>query len=212
MRRLRKDEQVEYWSNWVFAYSSGNRRRLPAIRVISKSNGPDQRQFFVEVKGPDWQSELAPAELRGTRKTQGKWVDLEGRAVGITTSPFDVIRRNAIKKFTPTRSNLIVIVDDLFVSPAQARGVVEGGVEEFFREPDVDVIGGILFVKADYFEGRIDYFINFYENPVSLETCRLPSNAVQKLVEISELQRADRDGRYPSPLAGLLNEAQTIDS
>jgi hypothetical protein len=167
---------------------------------------PGAPPIFVEVKGPDWQSELSTAELRSPRKAQGKWVDLEARAVSPTASPLDVTQRNALKKFSRTRANLVAIVDDLFVSPAQARGVIEGSIREFFLKPEVGVLGGILFVTPDYIAGQIRYFINFYENPLASQPCQLPATLVRNLVEISELQRADRSARMSSPLTGSLEE------
>ena len=145
-------------------------------------------------------------ELRGARKGKGKWVHLEARAVGLTQSPFDVIRRNALKKLTLTRPNLVVVVDDLFVSPAQARGLIDGKVTDFFLEPEVVALGGILFITPDYIDGRIRYFINFYENSLALRPCQLAPGAVQKLREISELQNQDRIGRSFSPISGLFNK------
>lgn len=166
---------------------------------------PPSTAIFVEVKGPDWQSELSPSELRGERKGRGKWVDLEGRSVSPTDSAFDVIRRNALKKFTGLRPNLVVIVDDLFVSPAQARGVIDEKVVEFFREPDVAVLGGILFITLDYVNGQIRYFVNFYENSQPLPTCQLPAGASAELRSISELQNEYRFGRSFSPLSRFFN-------
>lgn len=57
------------------------------------------------------------------RKALVKYVDGEGRAASPVQIPFKVIRDNALKKFTDDRPNMVVVVDDLMISPAEARGV-----------------------------------------------------------------------------------------
>lgn len=79
---------------------------------IGISTPPD---IFVEVKSPGWESELTAQEIAASRAKQDKYPGIEGRAV----APWRNIRaaiRKAYPKFGPSRQNLLVIADDLFVN------------------------------------------------------------------------------------------------
>jgi hypothetical protein len=150
----------------------------------------DPTPIFIEVKAPDWQGELSEDE-RPQRKTLGKHVDAEARAVSPIEMPFQVIRNNALKKFTDDQPNLVVIVDDLFDSPASARGVIEGYVDEFFHDPETARVGGILFLCPQCPVGRpVSYSSNFYHNPAALDRCRLPKAVITILSNRAEQDAA----------------------
>ena len=44
----------------------------------------DGEPLFIEVKGPGWEGELSPEEIRSGRQHLPKYVNAEGRAVGPT--------------------------------------------------------------------------------------------------------------------------------
>ena len=135
----------------------------------------DGKLIFVEVKAPDWQGELSPEEKTGARKVQGKSVDLEGRYVDPLSQPLTVITNNALPKLTPDRPNLIVIADDLFLSPVSVPFLAHR-MDEFLKRPENACIGGVLFFVAEWCGGEIEYLIRFHENKAAYKTCRIPSN------------------------------------
>jgi len=128
---------------------------------VSWRGGPP---IFVEVKAPDWQGELSTHEKTGARKAQGKHVNLEGRWTDPLEQPLSVMEKNAIPKLTPDRPNLIVIADDLFISPVGAPHL-EGRMRSFLARPESACVGGVLFFKAECHRGEIEYTIRFHENP-----------------------------------------------
>ena len=141
--------------------------------------------IFVEVKGPDWegefQSEMEKEEFL-ERKSLGKYVDGEARAASPVQIPFTVIRDNALKKFADDRPNMAVVVDDMMLSPADARGVIDGQVEAFFREPATTRLGAILFLLPEFPAGSASRYVsNFYDNAAALVPCQLPKAAVAVL-------------------------------
>jgi hypothetical protein len=150
--------------------------------------------IFVEVKGPDWEGEFE-AELEKKeffkRKALGKYVDGKSRAVSPIQIPFIVIKENALKKFSDDRPNLVVIVDDLLDSPADARGVIEGYVATFFENVEVKRLGGVLFLKPETVWGRpAHYLSNLYDNPNAFTACRLPVAAIEILTAAAERDAA----------------------
>jgi hypothetical protein len=150
--------------------------------------------IFAEVKAPDWEGELTPEERAAGRKQQGKFLHAEARAVGLALGPLQVIRNNALKKFSVDRPNLVVVVDNLFASPADARGVMEWQIDEFFQDARTQYLGGILFLLVDCPAGRaVRYISNFYENAAAVSNCRIPEPAVRVL-----LARAERDAAIMS--------------
>jgi hypothetical protein len=76
----------------------------------------DTDPTFLEVKCPSWEGELEKKEIQAGRTEQPKYISAEGR-------PIDPVERviyavgKVLPKFSPDRTNLVVVVDDLFVSP-----------------------------------------------------------------------------------------------
>lgn len=104
--------------------------------------GPAGVDVFTEVKGPGWESELSKEEINRGRQRQKKHLYCEPRA----TQPYRAIRLSVDKaygKFPPDTPNLLVIVDDLFISLAE-------GTNEFANAALYDVGGGGYFTTADY--------------------------------------------------------------
>lgn len=169
--------------------------------------------IFVEVKAPDWEGEFE-GELEKEeffkRKSLGKYVDGEGRAASPVEIPFRVIRENALKKFADDRPNLAVVVDDLMMSPADARGIIDGQVREFFREPATARLGGILFLLVERPVGSaVSYVSNFYDNPDALVPCQLSKPAVTTLTDRAEQDSAMLDAealRWSEDRQGALEE------
>jgi len=144
------------------------------------------KAIFVEVKSPDWESELSSEEQRGQRKSYGKYVHAEVRITNPLEIPLRIIHTNVLPKLSDDRSNLVVFVDDLFSSPADAHEVIDGAIDEFFATNEAKRIGGILFLIAETIWGRpVRYISNFYPNPHALEGCRLPQSVLDLLARRS---------------------------
>ncbi|MBI4493211.1 MAG: hypothetical protein HY690_10515 [Chloroflexi bacterium] len=67
------------------------------------------------MKSPRWEGELAE-ETRAKRKEHPKYINAESRAIGPVERVVYVVRK-ALPKLSPARVNVVVVVDDLFVSP-----------------------------------------------------------------------------------------------
>ena len=89
----------------------------------------DTEPIFVEVKAPGWESELTQRERLGSRKDLPKNINLEPRAIAPHERVVYAVLK-ALPKFAENRANLVVVHDDLFVSPLEfpmdhLRAVVE---------------------------------------------------------------------------------------
>jgi hypothetical protein len=171
----------------------------------------DTGPIFVEIKGPDWQGELSDSEKMGERKTQLKYLDMEARFVDPASQVLKVIESNAIPKFSRDRSNLVVIVDDLFISPVGLPGL-ESQVQAELARAEFAILGGVLFLKADWWAGSIEYRIQFVSNPNALSQCALPFPVTEGFLASSQHDEQQRVRRYSeaSPFkAWLLNEARS---
>jgi hypothetical protein len=74
---------------------------------------------------------------------QEKYIDIEGDAVGSHLTAMDVVRRNALPKLTDQTPNLVVVVDDLNVTPVGLLRLA-AYVEREFSNPDHGVDGQSL--------------------------------------------------------------------
>lgn len=157
----------------------------------------ESASIFTEVKAPDWEGELTPEERISGRKQQGKFLHAEARVVGLALPAIQVIRGNALKKFGFDRPNLAAVVDDLFMSPADARGVMEWQIDQFFQETKTQCLGGILFLSVDCPVGRaVRYISNFYENPSAVSKCKIPEAAARLLIGCAERDAAMMESEW----------------
>ncbi|MFQ5729708.1 MAG: hypothetical protein ACE5GN_05045 [Waddliaceae bacterium] len=72
--------------------------------------------LFLEVKCPRWEGELEENERQSGRKEQHKYLNAEVRSMGPVERVVYVVRK-ALPKFDTANVNLVVVVDDLFLSP-----------------------------------------------------------------------------------------------
>ena len=77
--------------------------------------GPDKRRVFVEVKGPEWESEVPKDELKAGRSRQPKYIDMEGQSIPPRYKSIQFAVDKAYKKFRDDTPNLLVIADHLFI-------------------------------------------------------------------------------------------------
>jgi len=115
--------------------------------MVSLPGSPD---IFVEVKHPGWQGEyrhrriaemgkLTPQQEEQcvARMKQGKYLAADGGRVAPHVAAMDVVRRNALPKLTDQCPNLVIVVDDLQVSPVGLPSLADL-VEREFSDPDHD--------------------------------------------------------------------------
>ena len=175
---------------------------------------------FVEVKQPGWQGERLPRRVADSRALtpearerclarmkQEKYINLEGGAVGSHLAAMDVVRRNALPKLTDKMPNLVVVVDDLSVTPVGLPGLPLY-VEREFAKPDHDPddhddvftferLGGVFFLQPEANNSqRIDYRADFVENPGALPSCALPPAVAAVLTRLREDSRLRVERRY----------------
>lgn len=74
--------------------------------------------IFVEVKAPDWEGELTVRERQAGRKEHPKYINAEARAVAPEEAVVYAMSK-AVPKCPANRANLLVVDDDLFVSPIE---------------------------------------------------------------------------------------------
>lgn len=138
---------------------------------------------------------------------QDKYINGEGGAVSSHIKAMDVVRRNALPKLTDRIPNLVVVVDDLRVSPVGLPSLSDY-VQHEFVNPDHDPddpddrftyerLGGVLFL---YPEGNndeaIDYRVDFVVNPAVLPSCALPASVIDVLSRMRKESRARRKKLY----------------
>ena len=162
---------------------------------VQWNDGPE---VMVEVKAPDWQGELNEVEQRGDRKILGKYVDGEVRSVNSLAQPADVIRRKAVPKLTGTQPNLVVIADDLFISPVTSP-CLGGRIDALLAEPKNNVVGGVMLFRATEERSEIEYSIRFFPNPNASPVCRIPLDVAEGLARSSRNDEIKHLSRYRGP-------------
>jgi hypothetical protein len=196
---------------------------------------PGSADIFVEVKHPGWQGEHWPrrtAEMRRltaqqreqcvARMKQDKCLHGDGGPVAPHVAAMDVVRRNALPKLTDRCPNLVIVVDDLQVSPAGLPSLADL-VEREFSDPDHDPddpddvltyerLGGVLFLLPEYEDYKtIHYCTDFVQNTGALPRCALPppvSDLLSRMREESRLRVERKWADVPS-LFDILGRGQS---
>jgi hypothetical protein len=181
---------------------------------------PDSPDIFVEIKQPGWQGEQIPRrvaeretlskedrERRFARIKQEKHLDMEGGAVGSHLVALDVVRRNALPKLTDRCPNLVIVIDDLRVTPVGLPSLTTF-VEREFTRPDHDPddpedvftyerLGGLLFLQPEADNDQsIKYRADFVQNVNAIPTCALPPTANSLFVQMREESRRNREEQF----------------
>jgi len=112
----------------------------------------------------------------------------------------DVVRRNALPKLTDRCPDLVVVVDDLKVTPVELPGLAEL-VEREFANPDhgrsdpedlfaYERLGGVLFLHPAPENSQMIYYrADFVQNPGALPACALPPDVGALLWQMREDSR-----------------------
>ena len=136
--------------------------------------GPLKVDTFVEVKSPGWEGQLSGAEHKAGRSKQPKYLNGEVRSIASWERiQFEVDK--AYEKFSPDKPNLLVIVDDLFVSLKygieihakralyeRAYGTHEAGC---FSSSDYQNLGGVGIFWVENNPKEISYEMKLFLNP-----------------------------------------------
>lgn len=181
---------------------------------------PGSPLIFVEVKQPGWQGEhkprrvaemgaLSPEEKQQCfdRMKQDKYLNGEGGAVAPHVAAMDVVRRNALPKLTDQCPNLVIVVDDLRLTPVGLPGL-DYLVEREFSNPDHDPddpddvftyerLGGMLFLHLEPENSNtIYYYADFVENSAALPRCALPPPVRALLSQMRDVSRLKCQQQY----------------
>jgi hypothetical protein len=140
---------------------------------------PSGEEVFVEVKSPGWESELKKEELKAGRAKQEKNRDNEGRSIA-TYKAIQCAIQKAYKKFDADSHNLLVIVDDLFVSLAESpdmfarKALYESG--GFFSSNAFENLGGVGIFWIDQNSEQLFYRMELFINDYALPTSAIPES------------------------------------
>ncbi|HMX42780.1 MAG TPA: hypothetical protein PKB12_03590 [Elusimicrobiota bacterium] len=140
-------------------------------------------EIYCEVKSPGWESELTDEEKKSTRKEKPKYINAEARSF----APWLAIR-SAVKKATPKfingKQNLVIVNDDLFISPASldyqsqhnvdialrySGSTIYGGEKGLFCQDAYRIVGGVLLIQSQCRSDGIHRLCRLELNPNASE-------------------------------------------
>ncbi|MDP2605534.1 MAG: hypothetical protein Q8S00_23580 [Deltaproteobacteria bacterium] len=124
----------------------------------------ESEPIFVEVKGPDWEGELTEAERRAGRKDLPKYINAEARAIAPQDRVLYAITK-ALPKLAERRANLVVVVDDLFVSPVELpKEYLTAVLATALADPACRFLGGVFLLSPVTYGGFVEYRKYFVPN------------------------------------------------
>jgi len=124
----------------------------------------DGEPIFVEVKAPDWEGELTERERRDGRKDLPKYINADGRAIAPQERVVYAIGK-AIPKFAEHRANLVVVVDDLFLSPVEmSKEYLTAVVADHLADPERRLVGGVFLLNPVSYGQFVEYRKYFVPN------------------------------------------------
>jgi hypothetical protein len=179
--------------------------------------GSAKQRVFVEVKGPEWQSEVPEDERKAGRSRQPKYVDMECRSIPPRWEAIQFAIAKAYEKLRDNIPNLLVVADDLFVSlehetDFEAEEALYSDCPTnpgYISDRRYEKLGGVgvfwvnrgSIWESEHKRGRLNYQMRLHLNPNALSSTALPP----------DVHRAFRDepiepkgpflvGPEPSPL------------
>ena len=125
----------------------------------------DTNPIFVEVKGPGWEGELSTEEHAAGRSHHPKYdcEKPEPRSVDPIERVFFGVSK-ALPKLANHRVNLVVIVDDLFVSPLDFPKTYAAGLTKRITDPTYEAVGGVFLLSPVAYGDSIEYRKYFLPN------------------------------------------------
>lgn len=154
---------------------------------ISLQQGP---MIFVEVKSPGWESELSLSERKAGRDKLPKH---QHGQCGTYNAEKEVLRiaREAMGKFTDAQPNLLVICDDLRVTPFWTpEPVLKRRIMEWLGTPPSVPLGGLLLFHwySAFGASKVQYLTYYFENPLAKgQAWEIPVNASQLFTSANRL-------------------------
>jgi hypothetical protein len=152
--------------------------------------------IFVEVKAPTWQGEVTRALSTATPDEQAailarvdreKYINAEARFIDPVGVALDVICRNALPKLADDRPNLVVTVDDLYMSPVGNPFLQSRLKTAFESDRTFERLGGVFLLNPESHDDQVLYRCAFAQNCSCLPQCALPDDVA------AVLQRAADD-------------------
>jgi hypothetical protein len=123
------------------------------LEVVIGSSTP----LFVEVKRPGWQGELTNKEYELGRHEESKNRNREARSYDNVLPIIHSVTK-ALPKFSAISPNVVVIVDDLFVTPLDdLPEVLSPKLDASLAPSKYDVVSGILLLNLRSIAGCVEY-------------------------------------------------------
>lgn len=116
----------------------------------------DTEAVFVEVKCPGWEGELGIEERAGRTK-RPKHISAEARFIDPIERVIYVVGK-ALPKFDPGRANLVVVVDDLFVSPLDVSStILSGRLGRELVDTRYSTVSGVFLLNPVVYRAEVEY-------------------------------------------------------
>ena len=181
--RASRQQRDETLAEICAAYVMNRLLRFPIVGWEIKTANNRDVEFLVrvgtvdlycEVKSPGWEGELSKSEQTGDRKKQPKYQNAEVRSVARWKSIRHAIKKS-VPKFLGSKCNLVITVDDLFVSVLEAppnnidialfekQGLYEGE-KGYFADDEYASVGGVL-MMGYRIRSEVEYRWEFVANP-----------------------------------------------
>ena len=120
--------------------------------------------IFLEVKGPGWESELTEEEKQAGRQHGPKYINAQARAVGPVEKVMYAVDK-AMPKLDVARCNLVVVVDDLFLSPVDMpRNLLEDQVTRGLQDPSRVLVSAVFLLNPVSYGQGVEYRKYFVPN------------------------------------------------
>lgn len=179
-----------FLSNLGFAITAWEPIVVPNIPGEYEIQLTGSQAIFVEVKSPGWEGELTEEEKRGARKFNPKYINAEFRSYNAEERVLYAAKK-AMSKFANDRPNLLVVADDLFVSPLYTPiEILDHRIRSGLDRKEHENLGAVLLFVAEQRGGKapIKYFSRLIENPRSGgQVWALPPAATQVLTDAQAL-------------------------
>ena len=148
-----------------FAFSGGSQKLCKDALVTSRFGGAIRCPIFVELKGSGWEGELTPNEIAAGRQHSDKCINAEARAVGPIGRVVYAMEK-ALPKLDASRGNLVVVVDDLFISPTELpKGCLASSLAHKIKATDFRPISGLFLINPVSYGSPVEYRKYFVANP-----------------------------------------------
>ena len=141
----------------------------------------DSDSVFLEVKYPGWGGELTDEEIQSGRAKLPKYINAEARSINPVERVLYSVGK-ALPKFESGRANVVVAVDDLFVSPLESPSVfVSGRLARELLNPLYASVSGVFLLNSVLFDSEVKYRAGF----VPGSGRELPPDVITKFLDLS---------------------------